>query len=107
MREEQKIISDLLFVGMTRPPVILGVPYGAFVGEIMLGGLANIFTGNPLYMLIAVPIHGIFYLIGAHDPGIFAEIAVWIKTMARCRNSRFWGAVSFSPLPMKKWKSGR
>lgn len=104
MIKAENISRDLLFVGLTRPPMIFGVPYGAFIAEIMLAGLANVISGNPLYMLVVVPVHGLFYVIGSHDPGIFAEIAAWSRTMARCRNILFWGCASFSPLSGKKWQ---
>ena len=104
MIKAENISRDLLFVGLTRPPMIFGLPYGAFVAEIMLAGLINVISGNPLYMLAIAPLHVLLYLIGSHDPGIFAEIAAWSRTMARCRNILFWGCASFSPLSGKKWQ---
>lgn len=100
-----KLQKDLLFVALTRVPTILGVPYVAFVLEMMYVSLSIIIFGNPLYMLSVVPMHAVLYLIGAHDPGIYIEIEIWLKTSGRCLNRRFWGATSFSPLPTKKWQS--
>jgi type IV secretion system protein VirB3 len=99
----KQIQKDLLFVALTRVPTILGVPYIAFVIELMAASIINVVSHNPLYALIVVPIHGIFYAISAHDPGVFAEIEVWTRTIGRCLNRGFWGAASFSPLPTKKW----
>lgn len=96
--------KDVLFVGLTRMPMIFGVPYGAFVVEVMISAMAHIVMSNPLYISIIVPIHAVFYLIGAHDPGVFAEIAAWTKTTSRCRNKGFWLMASFSPLVVSKWK---
>lgn len=96
--------KDLLFVGLTRVPTILGIPYAAFVAEVMFFALVNITLGNPLYLLLILPIHGILYLISAHDPGVFAEIAAWAKTIGRCRNTQFWNASSFSPVATRKWE---
>lgn len=96
--------KDVLFVGLTRTPMIMGVPYAAFVAEIMFMAIEHVMVGNPLYLFGIVPIHAIFYMIGAHDPGIFMEIAAWSKTTSRCRNKRFWEMPSFSPLAFKKWQ---
>ncbi|MDD2833378.1 MAG: type IV secretion system protein VirB3 [Methylotenera sp.] len=97
--------KDILFVAMTRVPTILGVPYVAFVLELMFASVVNIVSGNPLYALFVIPVHLIFYMIAAHDPGIFSEIEVWSKTIGRCLNRRFWGAASFSPLVTRKWQN--
>lgn len=96
--------KDVLFVGLTRTPMIMGVPYAAFVAEIMFMAIEHVMVGNPLYLFGIVPIHAIFYMIGAHDPGIFMEIAAWSKTTSRCRNKRFWEMPSFSPLAYSKWR---
>lgn len=101
--EEQTIVVDPLFVGMTRPATVWGVPYSAVVIEGILVAIIFLAANNPLYLLLAVPIHGVLYLIGAADPGIFDSIFMWAKTNARCLNLQFWGAASFSPGSMKKW----
>lgn len=104
MKKLIEIHSDPLFVGLTRVPVVMGVPYAAFIVEVMVAGLINIIVGNPLYMLLVLPIHAVLYLVSIKDPGVFAEIAVWFKTNGRCLNKGFWGAASFSPLETNKWK---
>ncbi|KWF77583.1 conjugal transfer protein [Burkholderia diffusa] len=100
----EDVYVDPLFVGLTRPATMWGVPYHAFVVEFMATTLIFLAVGNPLYLLIAAPIHGILYLVSANDPGAFSSIFMWMKTIGRCRNSRFWGAASFSPVPTKKWR---
>ena len=102
--KDVKLHKDLLFVALTRVPTIAGIPYMAFVLEMMFGSLMIIMVGKPLYLLLIVPVHGVLYLISAHDPGIFPEIEIWLKTAGRCLNRGFWGATSFSPLRVRKWK---
>lgn len=99
----EDIHIDTLFVGLTRPTTICGIPYTAFVVEFMATALIFLAVGNPIYLTMAVPIHGVLYLISASDPAAFNAIYMWLKTIGRCQNSRFWGAASFSPLPTKKW----
>lgn len=103
--DNAKLRKDLLFVALTRVPTIMGIPYVAFVLEMMFASLMIIMVGKPLYMLSVVPVHAVLYLISAKDPGIFSEMEIWLKTSGRCLNKRFWGATSFSPLPTKKWQS--
>jgi type IV secretion system protein VirB3 len=99
----EDIYTDELFVGLTRPAIMLGIPLTAFVIEFMATAMIFLAAGNPLYLLLAVPIHAVLYAISAHDPGAFDAIFMWIKTLGRSRNSRFWGAASFAPLTHKKW----
>lgn len=48
MRENEAVVhKDLLFVALTRIPTVLGVPYMAFVIEVMFGSLVIIVVGNP------------------------------------------------------------
>jgi type IV secretion system protein VirB3 len=98
----QDVQTDPLFVGLTRPATMWGIPYAAFVVEFMATTLIFLAVGNPLFLLLAVPIHAVLYLVSANDPGIFGGILLWMKTFGRCRTSRFWGAASFSPLPRRR-----
>lgn len=99
----QDVYTDPLFVGLTRPATVWGIPYMAFVIEFMATTLIFLAVGNPIYLLLVVPIHAALYLISANDPEVFNSTWIWMKTIGRCRNSRFWGAASFSPLRTKKW----
>ena len=103
MEGAQDVHIDVLFVGLTRPATIWGIPYMAFIIEFMATVLVFLAIGNPIYLLIAAPVHAILYLISANDPAVFDSIFMWLKTNARCRNTRFWGSASFSPLSNKKW----
>lgn len=96
--------KDTLFVGLTRPTMVLGVPYLAFVVEVMGFCILFINASSFMHLLIILPVHMVLYLIGARDPGVFDSLYIWTKTYGRCRNMRFWGAASFSPLPVRKWK---
>jgi len=101
MKNSNDLSVDILFVALTRPTTMWGVPYMAFIIQFMAVTLVFLAAGNPFYLLLAIPVHGILYLISAHDPGIFDSIFIWMKTTGRCRNRRFWGAASFSPLCVK------
>ena len=102
-REEQDVTTDDLFVGLTRPATMWGIPYTAFVIEFMATTLVFLAVGNPLYLLLAAPIHALLYLISASNPRVFSEMTIWMTVNSRCVNSHFWEATSFSPRATKKW----
>lgn len=101
---EQDVTVDPLFVGLTRPATILGVPYEAFVVEFVIVTVIFLGVGDPFYMLLMAPTHGVLYLISSQNPGVFGSFFIWTKTIGRCKNKNFWGgAASFSPLTSTKW----
>jgi type IV secretion system protein VirB3 len=90
----EPLFRDPLFVGLTRPASALGVPYGALVVEGVVMVLLFLLTNNPLYLLFALPIHGILVLMSARDPGVFGCFWVWLQTTAKRRNIGIWGPVA-------------
>lgn len=99
----QDVQTDDLFVGLTRPSLIFGIPYGAFVAEFMFVTIVFLAIGNPLYMLLVFPVHVVLYAVSANDPGALDSMFVWLRTFGRSRNTGFWGGASFTPLSLKKW----
>jgi type IV secretion system protein VirB3 len=97
------VYTDPLFVGLTRPALLWGIPYTAAVIEVVTTAIIFLAVGDPFYLLLAVPFHAVLYLISANNPGAFNSIYLWTITTGRCKTFRFWEAASFSPLPTKKW----
>ena len=107
MDDTADVRTDELFIALTRPPTIFGVPYGAAVLEGIIVVTAFLAVGNPIYLLLAAPIHGLLYAVAAADPRIFEALFLWLKTVGRCRNAGLWGAASFSPLSNDRWRTER
>ena len=92
------VVTDTLFVGLTRPTTVWGIPYTAFVLEAMSTAIVFLAVGNPFYLLMGAPLHAVLYLISANDPWVFDSIGQWMRTNGRCKNTRFWsGYASFAP----------
>ena len=49
------------------------------------------------YLLLALPIHGILYLLTIRDPRFVDILAVKFKKCLPTPNKRFWGGNSYSP----------
>lgn len=95
--KKEPIEVNILFVGLTRPATILGIPYSAFVGEMFASMMLFLMANNVLYLSIIIPLHVVLYAISANDAGKFDEIQKWLITSGKCLNFRYWGSVSFSP----------
>lgn len=96
----QGIVLDPLFVGATRPAMTLGVTYSA----LLINGVATaemfLLTKNLLWILVCVPIHGMFWLVCKSEPRFFDLLLLWGRTRGPglLGNVRFWKANTYSPL---------
>ena len=96
----QGIIEDPLFVGVTRPAMAMGVTYSA----LLINGIATVemflLTRNLLWLLVFIPIHGMFLLVCKNEPRFFDLLLLWGRTRGPglLSNVRFWHANSYSPL---------
>jgi len=89
--------TDPLFLGLTRPAMLWGVPQPVFV----LNGMASMIgflIFNSFYPLfIGAPVlQGAAYLLCLKEPRIFD---LWLikARFLRCLNRRYWGANSYDP----------
>src|SRR5579883_2486952 len=96
------LVRDPLFVGATRPPMRWGVTYSALLFNLMFTLEAFLVTRNLLTLLVAVPIHGASVLLCGRDPRCFDLLLLWGRTRlpTLLANGRWWGASSYSPLPL-------
>lgn len=78
----------------------MGVTYSA----LLINGVATaelfLLTKNLLWLLVCVPIHGMFWLVCKNEPRFFDLLLLWGKTRGPglLGNVRFWKANSYSPL---------
>src|ERR1700747_3846834 len=96
------LTADVLFVGVTRPPMRWGVTFSALMFNLVFTMEAFLLTKNLLTLLIALPIHGICALLCARDARFFDLVLLWARTRlpALFANLRVWKASSYSPLTL-------
>jgi len=97
IRQQAKPRLDPLVVGLTRPPMMLGVPYVLFVLEWCVVVLIFINTKNLLMFLLFAPIHGIAYALTVRDNRFVDILLVRYGKCPITRNHRFWGGDSYRP----------
>lgn len=91
------IQADPLFAGVTRPTMIWGVSYEAMIVNFMFTSILFVGSGNPLLIMVALPIHGIAYLVCLKDPRAFRFFYLWIITKGRSITRTYWGASTATP----------
>ena len=100
--KQPDLIVNPVFVGLTRPATVLGVTYITFVIEFI--GVAFIFlaTANPLWLALLVPVHGLMYMVSAHDQARASNWMLAVITKGRCLNRLYWRSSAFSPATPKR-----
>lgn len=102
MEDDPGIVKVPLAVGLTRPPLKLGVPYEALTINLMASGIALIVGQRLQWFGICLPIHAVCFLVCKKDPRSFELLALWclttLPTLVRTR--WYWRAASYSPLTL-------
>lgn len=108
MSENEGIIVDTLFVACTRPATYLGVPFTAFIFELVIVIEIFIFTKNLGALGWAIPVHGLIYLICLKEPRIFELFILWgITKFSSWVNGGifYWKTSTYSPLAIHVGRS--
>lgn len=98
--ENTKINEDMLFLALTRPAMLYGIPMEAGLASVMIGGFAMVFSGSIFYLLVTVPMLVISRAICKTDHNAFTVLAKWLDTKAKCINKGYWGGSSTTPLKL-------
>lgn len=102
--QEDGLISDELFVALTRPATIFGAPYIAVVVEVMFVAILFIGSGMLRFWLLLPVLHSILYAITATDHGKLESLYLGARTLLVSPNNFFWKAASYSPARLRSPK---
>lgn len=95
---ESGTTQDPLFVGATRPPMMWGVSYEAFIVCFMVSAIIFIGTNSVFTLPLYIPMHAICYLVCMKDPRAFRLLFLCMKTKGRSSSRHYWNASSSTPL---------
>lgn len=100
--KKERVLTDPLFTGMTRPPLTMGVPVELFGLNFMLTGVGIVLftalTSKAIFIAcVTLPIHAIGYVATERDPH---WMRVWLTKLNKCppsKNKFFWKSNSYKP----------
>ena len=95
--DPERAQSAPLVLGLTRPRMMLGIPFELFVGEFVLILLVFLNTKNLLVFLLVFPIHAIAYVLTIRDARLVDIVRVRVGKCPPTRNRTFWGGNSYTP----------
>ena len=93
--ESGQLDSDPLFLGLTRPPMLLGVSYTFAALNLILCLMIFVMTNNFIYLLVLMPIiHGIAWLICLKEPRAIELFIAKTSKCNKCKNRFYYGGVN-------------
>lgn len=100
--QDQEPEIDPLFLALTRPPMVMGVPMTWFGLNFMLFGIGmiaflDLFPKFMWALLVCLPWHALGYLLTERDAQF---MNVWMTKLQKCGNTRnrgFWKSNSYQP----------
>lgn len=87
-----KVQRDPLFLALTRPAMLFGVPYVYAMMNMLIFLLVFINTKDFTIVIFgATVVHLIGYYISAYEPRFMEIFMIWAKTVPTCINRGFHG----------------
>lgn len=94
--------QDRLYLALTRPAMLFGVPMEAACISVLIGGLAMIIGDSIAYLILTVPLLAMSHVIVKRDQNAFRILFRFFDTGAKCQNRAYWGGSSSSPLQVRR-----
>lgn len=88
---------DILFVGLTRPQMLLGVTYGYAVANAIVTTELFLIFKSIWVLAAALVLHAAGWLACLKDPHIFELWLVKVRRCPRVRNHGVWRCNSYRP----------
>jgi type IV secretion system protein VirB3 len=89
------ISTDPLFLGLTRPPLIVGVSYTFAALNGIISVLAFIMTSNFIYLFLVLPVvHMIGFFICLKEPRAIELMIAKFSKCNICRNRYYYGGTN-------------
>ena len=96
--------TEPVFVGATRPTMYLGVTVEFLFANCGTAITIFVATHKLSTLLLAIPLHGIAWLLCREEPRMLSLLGLWSRTKGSSLNRFHWRASSTSPLPIEKRK---
>lgn len=97
--------KDTLFLALTRPPMLMGVPFEGFLVNFVASFFVGLWLGNPFYWLIGVLIHFPMRVIASADHNFFRVWRLW--TVTSSGGDELWGGSMLSPMTSRSSTSSK
>lgn len=95
LEEEERVQLTPLVIGLTRPPMMLGVPFNAFILIIGLTVIAFLVLNSFWSVLIAPITYLVLFSACSYDNRILEVLQIASSKTPRTANKAFWGTDTY------------
>lgn len=96
MNQRNQLTGNTLFLALTRPPMVKGIPMEAFFLNIIVTLCAFILSKQLWVVLIWIPLHATCFMLCLMDKQIFS-ILLCNSRLIKAGNKSLWNGVSYEP----------
>ena len=96
MEEYNQAIINPIYSALTRPATILGVNIEFFAINISMALCMFIICSSIVWLLVAIPLHAVAWILYKLDPYIITIINKKIECLP-VANKKLWGCNSYAP----------
>jgi len=93
---DREVFADPVYLGLTRPPLVVGLPYSYVLFSITVTMLTLMGLQHPGAIALFLPLYGFGRGVCHYDIRQFSIIGRWIILRFSCMNGFFWGGNSYS-----------
>jgi len=83
---DREVIADPVYLGLTRPATVVGLPFNYVLFSITLAMLALMTFKTPVALIVFGPLYGFGHGVCHYDIRQFSIIGRWIILRLRCPN---------------------
>lgn len=95
-------MQDRLYVGPTRPSMLYGIPFEAWIAIALTTALPFILTSNFIFFALGPVLYGVSWLVVMREPRGFELLMKWADTKATSISRGHWGAPSRGPMVSRR-----
>ena len=91
------IIKTPVYLALTKPPLVLGVPISFFYGNMYFSVMFFVFSKSLYLLVLGFFIHMMGTVLTIWDIDFVFVLSSYIKNSMGCPNNRVWRANSYEP----------
>jgi len=89
--ETGELETDMLFLGLTRPSMLLGVSYMVVMSYFLVGTMGFVLTSDFKFFFGMIPIHGAAYVMSEKEPLFMELFMIKQQKCNKCKNRLYHG----------------
>jgi type IV secretion system protein VirB3 len=91
MSDSGELETDMLFLGLTRPPMLFGVSFTVVMCYFLIGTMGFVLTSDFKFFFGMAPVHGVAYVLSEKEPLFMELFMIRQQKCNKCKNRIYHG----------------